>query len=109
MPTTRLADPTRPPRARMAVPLRVGLALLAVLILGLAFRPPAEAAPPCHVPGDYATIQEALDAVEDDGVPSCTTINVAAGTYDGPITIARTSRFAARAWTRRASWAGGPW
>ena len=72
------------------MPLRVGLALLAVLILGLAFRPPAEAAPPCHVPGDYATIQEALDAVEDDGVPSCTTIKVAAGTYDGPITIART-------------------
>src|ERR1041385_4506031 len=41
------------------------------------------AGPTCSVPGDYATIQ---GAVSDAG---CTTINVAAGTYNETVTIGR--------------------
>ncbi len=39
--------------------------------------------PVCNVPGDYSTIQLAVDAA------ACTTVNVAAGTYVENITIAR--------------------
>ena len=45
---------------------------LAALALSLAFVPGAQAAP-CQVPGDYSTIQAAVDD------PACATINVAQG------------------------------
>jgi pectin methylesterase-like acyl-CoA thioesterase len=80
--TTLLAVATRPPRAWPAVPIRVGLALLAGLAAWGVLGPPAEAAV-CNVPGDVATIQAAVDK------PSCTTITVAAGTYKELITINR--------------------
>jgi nitrous oxidase accessory protein NosD len=41
------------------------------------------------VPGDYATIQDAVDAVDANNLPSCTIINLAAGTYVEHVTIAR--------------------
>jgi hypothetical protein len=83
MPTTPVHCATRQTLAWQAVPRRVGLAFLAVLILGLAFGPPAEAAEPCDVPGEYASIQLAL---ADN---ACATINVAAGGFAGPIMINR--------------------
>ena len=46
------------PFTRLAGPV---LALVAFLVASAVLGPPAEAQPPCHVPGDYATLQEALD------------------------------------------------
>src|SRR5215467_1122708 len=40
--------------------------------------------PTCNVPTDYPTIQAAVN------VPGCTTVNVAAGTYNEQVTITRT-------------------
>lgn len=58
------------------------LAAVALTVLSL-LSPSAPSAATCNVPNTYATIQAAI------AVPGCTVINVAAGTYDGPITIAR--------------------
>ena len=62
-----------------------GLALTLVLgVMIFGGRRTRAAGPVCTVPGDYSTIQ---GAVND---PSCTTINVAAGTYNEQVTISRT-------------------
>jgi hypothetical protein len=61
MPLTPVDLATRQPHSRLAVPVLGGLALVALLAAGVILGPPAEGAPPCHVPGDYDTIQEALD------------------------------------------------
>src|SRR5712692_5978081 len=59
-----------------------GLALTLVLgVMIFGGRRTRAAGPVCTVPGDYSTIQ---GAVND---PSCTTINVAAGTYNEQVTI----------------------
>ena len=69
MPTTPIDAATRHPLARPAMPLRVGLALLAVLAAGAALgRPPRRRV--CHVPGAYAAIQDAVDAVATNNLPS---------------------------------------
>jgi len=73
----------RQPLSRPAVPVLSGLALMVLLAAGGILGPPAEAQPPCHVPGDYATIQAAIDE------STCATINLAAGTYEEDITISR--------------------
>jgi hypothetical protein len=44
------------------------------------------------VPGDYATIQAAINAVTSGARPSGTTINVQAGTYSEALVIANTAR-----------------
>ena len=83
MPATPVDLATRQPHSRLTVPGLGGLALVALLAAGVVLGPPAEAQPPCHVPGDYATIQDALND------STCATINVAAGTYEEHITISR--------------------
>ena len=71
------------PRQPLIRPAVTVLTLLAVLAAGVVLGRLAEAAPPCQVPGDYATIQEALDE------STCATIKVAGGTYEEDIRIDR--------------------
>ena len=80
MPVTPVDLAPRQKLSRLAVPV---LALVAVLAAGAVLGSPAEAQPPCHVPGDYATIQEAIDE------STCDTIHVAHGTYSESIIINR--------------------
>jgi len=64
----------------VAAPLRLPLSLLPViLIIGVTFARPAQAGA-IHVPGDYPTMQEAIDAAPEGSV-----IVVAPGTYTGPL------------------------
>src|SRR4051812_18309946 len=67
---------------RIAVLSALALALAAGAIM---FRgvPAKAAGPTCAVPGDYATIQAAVNDV------GCTTINVAAGAYAESLSIGR--------------------
>jgi len=60
-----------------------GLLLVALLALLGQMHVPAVSAEGCNVPGDYATIQEAVDD------PECDAISVAAGTYDENVVITR--------------------
>ena len=70
----RLRLDTRPARA----------VKLAVLTTALAFcLAPQASAQTCDVPSGYATIQSAIDE------PSCSTVDVAAGFYQEPLTITR--------------------
>src|SRR5437016_4889273 len=56
-----------------------GSCALSVLFLGLTSRLAFGAAALVHVPGDQATLQDAIAAVSDGGV-----IEMAAGTYTAP-------------------------
>ena len=80
MPVTPVNLAPRQKFSRRAGPM---LALVAVLITGVVLGPPAEAQPPCHVPRDYATVQEAIDE------STCDTIHIAHGTYEEIIRIDR--------------------
>ncbi len=64
--------------------LNIAIILTLVLGLNIVTAAPAAAADTINVPGDYATIQEAIDNSSPGD-----TINVAAGTYDEEITIDR--------------------
>ena len=103
MPTTPMPFATRQTLAWQAVPTLVGLTLLAGLAAGGVGGPYAKAGPPCHVPGDFATLQAAVD---DD---TCTAINVAAGDYAGRLDVDRTVTIrGAGADETRLVGAGGP-
>ena len=60
MPHTPVFPLPQRAQAWQAIPARIGVVLVAVLAAGVALGPYAQAAAPCHVPGDYATIQAAV-------------------------------------------------
>ena len=82
MPFSSVRRATRQALAWPAGPTLSGLALGAILAIGPAVVPAAQAAV-CRVPGTYTTIQDAVNDV------TCTRIQVAAGTYPGTYAITR--------------------
>ena len=82
MPFSSVRRATRQALAWPAGPALSGLALGAILAIGPAVVPAAQAAV-CRVPGTYAAIQDAVDDA------TCTRIPVAAGTYTGTLAITR--------------------
>ncbi len=74
---------------RLSAPFSVRAAVLAVALLAAPFVRAAEAV---TVPGDYPTIQAAIDAVVNGSLPDGTTITVLAGVYNEAVTIASTGR-----------------
>jgi nitrous oxidase accessory protein NosD len=83
MPHTPVSPSPRRAQAWPALPALIGGVLVAALAIGAALGPYAQAVAPCHVPGDYVTLQAAVDD------PDCAIINVAAGTYTGNFPIDR--------------------
>jgi hypothetical protein len=82
MPFSSVRRATRQALAWPAGPTLSGLALGAILAIGPAVVPAAQAAV-CRVPGTYAAIQDAVNDV------TCTRILVAAGEYRGTLAITR--------------------
>jgi hypothetical protein len=65
---------------------------LGIGLAALLATPLARAANAATVPGDYPTIQAAIDAVLSGALPDGTTINVQPGTYAEALVIANTNR-----------------
>lgn len=69
--------------SRLVTSVILGLLLTSGLLYALADQPRLAFANSCEVPGNYSTIQSAINA------PTCDTINVAAGVYTETLLISR--------------------